>query len=96
MAECKNYKGDPGNPELDQLSGRFGANKGWFGLLACRRFENKKLFISRCKDTHKDGRGVIIALDDDDIVRLLSYKADKNDKEIDRFLHTRFKEILAG
>lgn len=96
MAECKNYRGDPANPELDQLSGRFGANRGWLGLLVCRDFKDKKLFIERCKDTHKDGRGIIIALDDDDIVRLLSYKADKNDIEIDKFLNIRFREILAG
>lgn len=96
MAECKNYKGDPNNPELDQLSGRFGANRGWFGLLVCRHFENKKLFIERCKDTYKDGRGVIIAIDDDDVVRLLSYKASRDDKGIDGFLNIRFREILAG
>ncbi len=96
MVECKNYKGDPKNPELDQLSGRFGVNRGCFGFLICRRFDDKKLFIERCKDTHKDGRGIIMALDDDDIVRLLSFKADKNDKEIDRFFNLRFREILTG
>jgi len=96
MAECKNYKGDPNNPELDQLSGRFGVNRGKFGLLVCRNIKNRQLFIDRCCDTCKDGRGIIVALDDNDIVRLLSFKSKSNEREIDRFLNIRFREVMAG
>ena len=46
MIECKNYKGDPKNPELDQLAGRFGVNRGIFGFLVCRKLEKKKLFVT--------------------------------------------------
>jgi hypothetical protein len=69
--ECKNYDGDPGNPELDQLSGRFSPSRGQVGILTCRRLINKDLFLQRCKDTASDQRGFILALDDEDIESLV-------------------------
>ncbi|MBA4420217.1 MAG: hypothetical protein C0391_03635 [Anaerolinea sp.] len=69
--ECKNYQSDIANPELDQLSGRFSINRGKVGFICCRSFGNRKLFISRCRDTFNDGRGLIIPLDDDVIINLL-------------------------
>ncbi|ELQ9308667.1 hypothetical protein R3D73_001590 [Serratia marcescens] len=75
--ECKNYSSDVANPELDQLSGRFSLNRGNIGILVCRKIENKALFRQRCKDTATDGRGFILALDDEDIEELCnSYKND--------------------
>jgi hypothetical protein len=76
--ECKNYGGDVANPELDQLSGRFGRSRGDFGILVCRRFDNKDRFQQRCRDTALDGRGYILALDDDDLRVLVdARKADE-------------------
>ncbi|ENC8942667.1 hypothetical protein ABK621_004604, partial [Escherichia coli] len=75
--ECKNYSSDVANPELDQLSGRFSLNRGNIGILVCRKIENKSLFRQRCKDTANDGRGFILALDDEDVEELCkSYKND--------------------
>ena len=70
--ECKNYSGDPANPELDQLAGRFSPSRGQVGLLICRTFENKELFLTRCRDTANDHRGFILALDDDDLQALVA------------------------
>ena len=72
FVECKNYGKEVGNPELDQLSSRFSKSRGQIGLLVCRGFENKKLFLRRCADTAKDGRGFVIALDDKDVSELVA------------------------
>jgi hypothetical protein len=65
--ECKNYSSDPENPELDQIAGRFSPRCGVLGLLVCRSFDNKALFLQRCRDTAVDNRGFIIPLDDEDL-----------------------------
>ncbi|SQE00600.1 conserved hypothetical protein [Parafrankia sp. Ea1.12] len=65
--ECKNYTREVENPELDQISGRFSDSRGWFGMIVFRSAKNKDLFLQRCRDTAKDGRGYIIALDDADL-----------------------------
>ena len=67
FVECKNYGREVANPELDQLSGRFSPTRGQFGLLVCRHFADKKLFLRRCRDTAMDGRGFIVPIDDDDL-----------------------------
>lgn len=69
--ECKNYAGDPKNPELDQLAGRFSNLQGRVGILCCRSMTKKDLFIERCRDTAVAGNGVILPLDDDDLERLV-------------------------
>ncbi|WP_405447696.1 hypothetical protein OG350_15545 [Streptomyces achromogenes] len=69
--ECKNYGADVKNPELDQLSGRFSPLRGKFGILACRKFQDKRLFLQRCRDTALDRRGFIVPLDDEDLATLV-------------------------
>lgn len=94
FVECKNYSGDPGNPELDQLAGRFSPHRGRFGLLVCRRFRNKGRFIQRCQDTAKDDRGFIVALDDDDLrVLVEAVKAGGAPAQFE-FLKGRFDELI--
>lgn len=70
--ECKNYSEDPKNPELDQLSGRLSRDRGWVGILVCRKIEDKNMLVKRCRDTAKDGRGYLIALDDADLRELVT------------------------
>lgn len=94
MIECKNYQSDPGNPELDQLSGRFSINRGKFGLLICRNFTDKDLFIKRCKDTATDGRGYILPLDDNDLIRMIEYKIENKEKYINDILEYYYKMIV--
>lgn len=77
IIECKNYKDDIANAELDQLAGRFSPNRGRFGLLMSRSFKDKALFVARCRDTANDGHGFIIPLDDDDLRLLVETR--KND-----------------
>lgn len=69
--ECKNYTTEVANPEIDQLSGRFSRDRGLIGILCCRNFENENLFLMRCIDTFKDGRGLIMHLDDKRVQEIL-------------------------
>ena len=68
--ECKNYGNEIGNPELDQISGRFSPSRGQFGIIVCRKIADRAKFVERCRDTAKDHRGYVIALEDADLIRL--------------------------
>jgi hypothetical protein len=67
FVECKNYGTEVGNPEIDQLAGRFSPTRGQVGILVCRKIANKKALMKRCRDTANDHRGFILPLDDGDL-----------------------------
>jgi len=69
--ECKNYSSDPKNPELDQLIGRFSDLRGRLGFLLCRKIKHMDRFLARCRDTLKDGHGLIIPVTDGDLIMIL-------------------------
>jgi hypothetical protein len=97
FVECKNYKGDLKNDALDQISGRFSKTRGTFGLLLCRSFKNRSLFIQKCRDTASDDRGFVIVLDDTDLQELV--EARKEDDEhgtsaVFDYMTDRFAEIV--
>jgi hypothetical protein len=69
--ECKNYQSDPANPELDQISSRFSPLRGNVGILVCRSFKDRELFVRRCRDTALDHRGFVLPLDDSDLRALV-------------------------
>lgn len=94
MVECKNYRADPSNPELDQLAGRFSPNRGRFGLLVCRTCNDRDLFSRRCRDTAQDDRGWIVMLTDDDIRTLLSLRAEGKEQEMCMLLETEYKHLV--
>ena len=93
FVECKNYCKELNNPELDQLSGRFGHQRGFFGMILCRRMDNRARIIQRCRDTANDNRGYMIVLEDQDLVTLLQFIEQNRRSEIDRFLQQRFDEV---
>lgn len=67
FVECKNFGDEVGNPEVDQLAMRMKRDRGQFGILICRKIENRQLLTSRCIAAANDGHGYILALDDDDL-----------------------------
>ena len=94
FVECKNYAGDPENPELDQLAGRFSPSRGKFGLLMCRHLEDRDLFMRRCRDTARDDRGWIIPLDDVDLTTLTEARQANDHQTIYRFFMERFAFLI--
>jgi hypothetical protein len=93
FVECKNYNKELNNPELDQLSGRFGHQRGFLGFIICRRMENRIKIVKRCRDTANDQRGYMIVLQDEDINTMLKFIESGNRPNIDLFLRERFAEI---
>jgi hypothetical protein len=93
FVECKNYGKEIGNPELDQLLGRFNDRRGHFGILLCRSISDSQLMIQRCKDIMHDGKGFIIVLEDSDIINLLTLK-EQNERSIDDFFSKKLDELI--
>ncbi len=99
FVECKNYADDPANPELDQIAGRFSPLRGQVGLLVCRSFKDKERFLDRCRDTARDHRGYVLALDDADLAQLVAevdagHGVANESSLAFSLLRTRFNELL--
>ena len=92
--ECENYSVDPTNSELDQLAGRFSQKRGRFGLLICRKLNDRDLVMERCRDTANDGRGFILALDDNDLIQLVDERKLPFNAPKFQMLQTRFEELV--
>jgi hypothetical protein len=92
--ECKNFVGDLNNKELDQLGGRFSPSRGKVGLLLCRRFKDKPLFVQRYRDTAKDDRGFIIVIDDSDLKELVELVRAGKQYETFQWFQRRFDELI--
>ena len=94
--ECKNYSTEVANPEIDQLAGRFSVNRGKLGLLFCRNFENRAVFVERCKDTLRDDRGLILPLDDVTVHRLLECIQMRRRDRIEDIITELVNEVWVG
>lgn len=94
FVECKNYAGDIGNPELDQLSGRFSPSRGVVGLLVHRDIGDKRAFIARCRDTAVDHRGYVVPLDDADLKDLVAARKLGDSLQEFTLLKTKFDMLI--
>lgn len=93
MIECKNYSEDVGNPEVDQLSGRFSVNRGMFGMLLIRNAQDEETLIKRCKDVCLDKQEIIIPLMDQDLCQALNYIINGEGKNIESIISEKFFKI---
>jgi hypothetical protein len=94
--ECKNYRTEVANPELDQLGGRFSPLLGKAGMLFCRHFENRALFVKRCRDTLIADRGLILPFDDGVVQGCLELIATGRRAEIEKVISRIADEIWLG
>ncbi len=94
FVECKNYTSDTENPEVDQLSGRFSVNTGKFGILMCRKIENRKLLIARCIDLWKQKNELIIPLSDLEVIEILKAIKEKKPRPEEETLNNLQREVI--
>jgi hypothetical protein len=92
IIEVKNISDDPDVPDFDQLNGRLTANHGEFGILICRKVDDKDRAYSICK-TFLPGR-YIIFLTDEDIFEMLGYSIEDNQDEINDLMDGRLRKII--
>lgn len=93
--ECKNYSNDLGNPEVDQLAGRFSPMRAKCGFLLFRSVTDYNTLIKRCQDTYRDDRGLIIPLSDEDIFNILD-SITKNENSFDQIVRDKIFQIMAN
>ena len=91
--ECKNYGREVGNPEIDQLSGRFSPERGKVGFLCCRGFDDRDRFIMRCRDTFRDDRGLMLPLEDRTVLRWLDLVRRNMRHSLDREISDLIAEV---
>lgn len=94
-AECKNYSRPIENKEFDQLSGRFSPSRGQVGLLLYRGFDDKERTLLGCRDTARDHRGYMVALDDGDLRILVEERTRQPIPETMGIIHARFKQLVS-
>jgi hypothetical protein len=95
VVECKNYSRPIANPEYDQIAGRFSPSRGQVGLLVYRSYEDKPRVQESCRDTAKDGRGYILALDDGDLQTLVSEAKSGSPVLLTGLLRARFRHLTS-
>lgn len=95
FVECKNYGKEVGNPELDQLAGRFSPSRGKVGILVCRSVDKPDVLAQRCIDTAKDDRGYMITLTDSDIKKIIDkLKEPSKSRDLYPLLMEKFKRLI--
>lgn len=94
FVECKNYSRELGNPEMDQVSGRFAPHRGRVGILLYRGYGDKAQIWQSCIDTAHDDRGWIIPLDDNDLKDLIEERKNADLDGEFRLLRQMFDRLI--
>jgi hypothetical protein len=94
FVECKNYGKEVGNPELDQLAGRFSPSRGQVGLLVCRSVEKPLKLKESCKDAANDRRGYLVILTDEDLKQLVEDYISSDGSSAYPLLMAKFRELI--
>lgn len=95
--ECKNYSSDLENPEFDQMLGRFGDHLGDFGIIICRKIDDKKAALQRSQNIYNKKRKIAMVLDDLDVLELIRLRSLENENQYNqtsKFLNKKLDEII--
>lgn len=92
--ECKNYSGDLGNDEYNQLSSRLNPKRGMIGFLVCRSIKDKGKSRKHCKSRFNNKKEHIIVLEDSDIRKLWDRRKKGKLEDMDKILHAKFTELV--
>ncbi|NRD08414.1 hypothetical protein HRF29_05580 [Rathayibacter agropyri] len=94
VVECKNYTKAVANPEYDQITSRFATRRGNLGMLLYRGYgQDKAEVVQHFRDAALDGRGFVIALDDEDLKVLVNARKDGEETPF-KYLRQRFLELI--
>jgi len=88
--ECKNYNGDPANPELDQLAGRLTQRIGKLGILLCRGIDDARAVEDRCRG-FKAKEEYLLVLTDNDLDQIAKDRANGTNEQV---LHSKLRDLL--
>lgn len=91
--ECKNYNEDIGNPEVDQMLGRFHPSKGKVGLIFCRTIEDRNRVINKTANYANSDRGYIVCITDEDLKILVNDYIESGYKQVHPRMHYLFDEL---
>lgn len=95
FVECKNYSRPLANPEYDQIAGRFSPSRGRYGLLVYRSYSDKNKVLASLRDTARDDRGFVTALDDDDLAELVQeVRTNGTASGLNGLLDRRFRALI--
>jgi type I restriction enzyme M protein len=91
--EFKNYVDDLNNPEFDQLAERLDPIRGMFGILVCRRLDDKKKIIERCRDKLRQYKYIVV-LDETDFEKLVYEKIKRGNESVDDYMELKLEEVI--
>ena len=91
--ECKNYSHDLGNPEIDQIIGRFSPIRGKLGFILCRTLVDESRMLERCRDAARDNHGFVIVLTDASVDEFLGFVERGQRQRISERLYAAFARL---
>ena len=92
--ESKNLSHDLENPHYDQIIGRFSYERGYFGIITCRKIKNKVKKLEQLREIYNKNRFdryYVLVIDDNDIKNMLLLK--EKGLRPDEILESKLKEI---
>lgn len=95
MFECKNLQHDLKNPHYNQMIGRFSFERGYFGIIICRKIENKLKMLGQLRDLYNKNsvdKYYVLVIDDVDIKNMLAFR--EKGLKPDEILESKLKELI--